>query len=494
MRGRSRTAIIALTLAISLIVIAILSTAIFAAASNSVGGSSVIKFLTSQQQFDNLIGGTDEQKTGLNGTMDENGNITLNDTTIGNVFGDSLTYDTLKKEHDNLIKQGILRYAIYNGSLCSDATGLIIILDFSNYNITEFKSGFLNGLAYVLVGSNEKGSGILFGKRGAEFTETNEAGGALTVFDSKNGGRVISPDEQQIKLTLRGIYAGTGGLLGIKQSVVTVGDQSLDEGTPINSYSLRIVLPSNANSIHLEKGCLIIEGIDALGAAIVPPTSVGLGISHLNIQQTVGPDNEVNWNENVNIDVGVTTKPHFHWISVRGYQMAFALYHSLNNMLGLNKDENGNVIAEAANSYVDEIFKKPHTYSDFAYLFLRNTKVSENKIVISVYDAPNGNNVQTEEGIAAAISMMNWMNNVYKLQEKKGDKEIEFRHYLRSQSNEIDEQYGVLTCDTNNTIMHGGENCYAVKCTHESESGEIIGYYSASGKLYDAQWKLLYHS
>ncbi len=502
MQRSSRTAIIALTLAITFIIVVVMSSsAIFAATSGSFGGSSSINYLNAikkgEEQLGDLTGSSQDgsDETGLKGTVNPDGTLTLNDTALsaGDVLGDALSTSNLEKQHKNLIEKGILRYVIYDGTICqavNEENGpmLIVILDFSRYNISKFEAGFLDGLAYVLVGSNEVN--LIFAKRGAEFTETNyttdaagnKVKGALTIFDSTNGG---IEKEDKAELILRGVYPqGTN----LDKSVLKRPDGTEEF---INQYSVRLILPDN-QSVTLEKGSLVIQGVDMNGFSTVPPDCLALGISHWNIKP-VGEteDGRIAWSKDVTLKAGVVAnKQHFHWMTVSGYQMAYAFSRTLNAMLGRVPDSS----ELPSVGTVNEIFRKPDADSDFSQLFLSVKKVSDANITISVYDEPRGDSTNTtEEGIAAAVNMMYWLDKKYKLQEKiPAGTTVTMYHYPRSTNNEISEAAaGVLTCDINDPskiIEINGEKCYTVECTHSTTS--VIGYYSESGKLYDANKNL----
>lgn len=498
MKNRFRTALTALTLAILFITVVVISSAtLFAAKSYTLGDSAPIKYLTAvqqaKQQLDYLTGSAEDgsDKTGLKGTVNGDGTITLNDTSLegSQVLGNALSTETLQKEHKNLIEKGLLRYAVYDGTICQSVNEengpmLIVILDFSRYTISTFEAGFLDGLAYVLVGSNEVN--LIFTQRGAEFYETNytvddsgnKTKGALTIYDSTNGGQ---EKEEKAELYLRGIYSESSGF---EKSVLRRADGTEDI---INQYSVRIILP-DSQSVTLQKGSLAISGVNMSGFATVPPDCLALGISHWNIRPDgMTQDGRIEWSKDVTLQAGVVAnKQHFHWMTVSGYQMAYAFSRSLNAMLGRVPDLN----ELPAVGTVNEIFRKPEPDSDFSQLFLSVKKVTDTEISISVYDEPKGGTTDTHaEGIAAAVSMMNWLHHSYKLQENIPDgTTVKMYHYPRSENNQINEEsVGILSCDTNDPnklVEINGEKCYTVECTH-AKSG-IIGYFSESGKLYDA--------
>lgn len=473
MHRKFRTTFIILTLAISCIVIALSLSALFAASGvGPLKGSTLISYNVYPEISEQL---TSLNEVGLAGTPNPDGTITLNSTSVS----DGLSSSKIKETHDSLIANGMLRYVIYDGSICHEARGLIVILDFSNYNVSEFQSGFLGSLSYSILGSHS-----LWGLAGYTFEEHNGEGGALTVFDSSQGGTVRT---DRITLTLQGIYE-SGQLAN---SYVTKADGTKVE---LTQYCLRIVLPRILKApVHMQSGSLAMRGVSIGRYQLVAPTCIALGISHLDIQLE-RTESGVAWNNTINIAGDATDRnlqPHFHWMTVTGNQMAYALTMSLNEALTDPNYSEGDI---------DEIFKKPSVESDFSYLFFRMRKVTDKKLAIGVYDAPEGTNTETtEKGIAAAISMIHWLTHVYNLPSRNvNNLEIEYRHYLRSadnkvddNNNEIDENYGILTVNAEQTFEHEGKTCYQVRCTHSAEADCVIGYYSVSGDLYDAHWKAI---
>ncbi len=479
MKIRSRTAMIVLTSAITFIVVVFLSTAVCAASSVGFDSSAKIKFTPAAKQAENL------KDTGLNSKDNGDGTISLLQTETS---WNSLAGSTIEQQHNKLIELGILRYAIYDGTICQavadkNSPMLIVILDFSDYSISKFEAGFLNGLAYAILGSN---TSTTFNK-GATFEVTNDLGGVLTVYNSTNGGAVKAAP---VTLTLQGIYSSGA----FENSKLDRKDGAAPQ--EIQQYSLRLILPrSTTHTVTMETGSMTMTGVTLDGwigslvgdtFSIVSPDCIALGISHLNIQPIVS-ESEIKWNEKVVIGAGVTVKPHFHWMTVTGHQMDYAFSRSLDDML--EQSTNGEVVTPQVGT-VDEIFRKPKAYSDFSQLFLSVKKVSEKDIAISIYDTPNKSDVHvyTEEGLAAAVSMMHWLNNAYKLPLKKGDKNVTIYHYTRTKNNEI-AGAGELSCDTpaDSKTQINGEICSVVRRTLKEGNNtkvSVIGYFSDSGKLY----------
>jgi len=300
----------------------------------------------------------------------------------------------MKEQHAELINKGILRYAIYDGTLCEqsqkDKPSLIVILDFTKYNITEFESGFLKSLTYAIIGSGE------FANTGSNFKERNGDGGTLTVYDSSQSGTVLT---DPVTLTLRGIYKSEGLLT--KNSYLTMSDGT---SHTIEQYSIRLVLPRILQkAVVLRNGSLTLKGVEIGNFSPKQPDCIGLGISHLDID----PKNDFS---SIVIEPNAADSLHFYWLNVLSTQMEFSLLRSLNNALGING-------ANVKDGHVDEMFIKPNAQTDFAYLFMRFVKTNADNAVISLYDSPY-EKVSASQNTAAMIRLFYWFERVYGLHEK----------------------------------------------------------------------------
>ncbi len=455
MRRKFRTAVIATVLAVAFTVTAISLPSFLAAENLTLSSSTAINFQVfppAEEQKKELDG------LGLNCTVNEDGSVTLDSTGVGELSGTAM-----KAQHDDLIAKKMLRYAIYDGAICQQTAGLIIILDFTNYNITEFKGGFLKALTYAILGSNQ------LGNTGKRFKETNQAGGTLTIYDSSNGGAVIT---DPVTLTLQGIY-NNNGLIKLSNSYVTRNGVK----TELTKYSIRLILPRNPKApAILRDDSLTLKGVEIGNFSPKQPDCIGLGISHLDID----PKNHAS---SIKIEPQATDRMHFHWLTTTRSQMEFALLRSLNNMLGING-------ASVNSGYVDEIFIKPNVLTDFSHLYLRSEKFSDGA-TISVYDSPNAS-VSASQNTAAAIRLFYWFERVYGLKAQNvNNVNLKFYRYQRSTDNTISATYSVLSCDTDTKYTNIGETCYAVyeKSDNGAGASAIIGYFSESGKLYNSEWK-----
>ncbi len=505
MQGRSRTAIVLLTLTIMIIIIVMLSTAIFAATGNTISGSSNIKYLNHAQQVaeahrqqEELVG-TADNPTGLNAEVnEENGTITMK---LTEPWG-NLSSDDIIAEHNNLIKTGILRYAIYEGTICKAVRDqglmLIVILDFSKYNnITTFGAGFLNGLAYVLLGSHSAfGAGASFVEKNFEYTDDQGTTHpkAFAIYDSTNGGaEKYTQEGERMELHLTGIYSQTGLIKPQNSYLLNTKD---NKQTPINQYSVRIILPNTPN-VTLETDSLKIKGVGGDSFSIISPAGVALGISHLGLLSTgLADDGSIAWNKTIDIQPKVVgDKNHFHWMTVTGHQMDYALARSLDPILGLvvERDANGNPITdtngnpkvvETAVGKLDEIFIKKRTRSDFSQLFVSVYKSADKEFAISIYDEPTGSAVHNDAGTARAIRMLYWLQEIYHLQDKKGDMICTLKHYTRDENNHLDETETAGILEYGGTIIKDGKTLYAVTCTHEIGNGGLVGYFTKDGEIY----------
>lgn len=461
MRKRLYTVIIVIALAIAFTVIPIALPALFAAKNMNLNASTTVNFRvfppaeTQKAELNNM---------GLDSFVNEDGTLTLNPTTVE---PDTVSTSSMRARHKELIEKGILRYAIYDGTLCEqsqkDKPSLIVILDFTNYNIREFQSGFLKSLTYAIIGSNK------FISTGSNFTETNGEGGTLTVYDSSNGGTVLT---DPVTLTLRGFYNSEGLLT--RNSYITMSDGATHT---IEQYSIRLILPRNPQKpVTLKKDSLTLTGVELGDFSPKQPDCIGLGISHLDIDAK-------NYASSIVIEQNAADSMHFHWLTVTGSQMEFSLLRLLSNMLGVNG-------ASVKTGHVDELFRKPDSLTDFSYLFMRAVKSSESEAIISLYDSPY-EKISESQNLAAAIRLFYWFERVYDLQSQNvNNLNLEFRRFGRLSDNSIHENYDAMTYDRESSYLHQGERCYSVSHRPDSGTGnaEIMGYFSDSGKLYDANW------
>jgi len=461
MKNRIRTAIFAVALALMFAVTAISMPVLLASQKLSLNASVSIKFNTTAQQVTELT------NTGLQCRVNDDGTLIMEKTSVSVLTG-STTKENIKKQHESLVKAGILRYAMYSGSLCAQAQGasqLLVILDFTNYNISKFESGYLSGLTYAILGSNERlGSGY-------KFTVTNKKGatvddGLLTVYDSADGGRVITDD---YTLTMQGIYE-SGQWLNFANSTVSINGGTADE---ITNYSIRIVLPGNQKvPVTLDSGSLTIDGASLGGINIgapKQPDTIGLGISHLGISSD-------NHSSVIRIAQGAANCSHFHWMTVTETQMGFSFQRMLDNFSN----------ASLPREYADEIFKKPHAYSDFAHLYISSRKDADGKPLINIFDSPVGEMVESTGGIASAIRVLYWYNfyiGYYNVE----NFDINFYHYRRSADNKIENNPGTLLYDkvAQSAVQGESQLCHAVYCGHAGEESHLIGYFSPNGNFYD---------
>lgn len=454
-------AVIVVALTIVFTVTAISLPALFAANNLDLNASTTVNFrvfppaATQQAELNSM---------GLDSTVNEDGTLTLNPTSVDS---DTVSSSSMRARHNELIEKGILRYAIYDGTLCKqsqkDKPSLIVILDFTHYNISEFQSGFLKSLTYAIIGSNK------FLTTGSNFTETNGEGGTLTVYDSSKGGVILT---DPVTLTLRGFYNSEGLL---KQfSYITTSDGTTHK---IDQYSVRLVLPRNPKKpITLQNDSLTLKGVELGDFSPKQPDCIGLGISHLDIDAKHSSSSIV-------IEANAADSMHFHWLTVTSSQMEFSLLRLLNNMLNING-------ATVSVGHVDEIFRKPDAMSDFSYLFMRAVKLSDGETAISLYDSPY-EKISEAQNIAAAIRLFYWFERVYELHNKNVNNiNMNFLRYQRSADNSINENYDLLTYDRETSYLHKGERCYSVSRRPDSGTGasEILGYFSDSGKLYNKSW------
>ncbi len=459
MSKRICSALIAVFLALTVAVSAISIPVLLASQRLLLNASVSIKFPTVEEQIEELGG------MGFKLEFDENNTPVLATTSNSS---ETLGRDSMQKRHKELIDKGILRYAIYNGTLCQQSqqsqTGLqlIVILDFTDYNIGIFEEGFLKALTYVILGSGQ------LGNVGSNFEETNGEGGALTLYDSTKNGAVI---DKEVKLTLRGFVGNNSTYIQEKTGEVS-GEPQYGGQQYINHYSIRLILPGNqSNPVTLKAGSLTLEGVGGFfGNLFKPeqPDCIGIGISHIGISAE-------NHSSVVKIEKGVAECSHFHWMTVTESQKGFSFHRTLDNILN----------PDLGQGYADEIFKKPHANSDFAHLYISSEKTGAASAKINIYDMPVGEIHESATDLAAAVRLLYWYNGYLKYYNLES-MDIKFYHYRRTANNQIEDTPGELRYDKAAATEISGETCYPVYCFH-SGAETLIGYFSVSGKLYDAK-------
>ena len=250
------------------------SFSVFAATSVAYTGASTIALVGTGNKTQEL---SLQRQTlvncGLNATVG-NGNITLeSDSAFWVMFSPS----SIEQYHNQLIKEGILSFIVYDNSVCSlkvnskaDSTrNLVVCLDFSEYNITHFESEFLQGIIYPLMGSFSLG-GILGNSGMMESTVATDTKPAAVQYIDAAHGTLIT--DKQVDLYLKGISNDAS-----RTSYMTITGSNQTETVYIHDYSLHIILPSNiwwgeTSQITFDANSLTVNGV--VGISVAAPSCI----------------------------------------------------------------------------------------------------------------------------------------------------------------------------------------------------------------------------
>lgn len=241
------------------------------------------------------------------------------------------------KINENLRTNGILHYAKYENSLCEYLNNLIIILDFSNFFITEFTAQAFDFMYYAILGGAYEFP---------SYTVEN-----IPVYDSATG--------KKSRETAATFTDGT---------TITVDGQTITDG----GISLRIVLPNlgEDKTLVFDDYSLNFYNWGSMGS--LAPECVSIDISNLTITPKLTEDGKLDTSaadtfSGLKISTKATqiwfpadTCSHIHFIGSTGNQLEYALDTSV-EFTKANTDTEIDIIDSA-------IFKTQPTEADLVAL------------------------------------------------------------------------------------------------------------------------------
>lgn len=386
---------------------------------------------------------------GLNATVGS-GSITLESDSAWGTTSPS----AIEKYHNQLIKEGILSFIVYDNSVCSlkvnskaDSTrNLVVCLDFSEYNITRFESGFLEGIIYPLMGSISI-LGIVGNNSMTESTVATDTKPATVQYIDAAHGTLIT--DKRIDLFLKGVSDNESNT-----SYMTISGENQAETVYVHDYSLHIILPSNTwwggtSKITFDANSLSVNGI--WGISVSAPSCIGLDISKI----TLGSQDYISVNQNAAPD---TT--HFHYIGMQN-QMEYCMKKAFDNVLSTSNNKS---------NYVEEIFVKPFTDSHFTRGYAGVGK-ENGKLYASVYDQPATETAMPITRTAGILVLYYWLWFEYGggTNTSFGNANyITYKHYPR------DTQTNLVQTDLVATLTFNGQadaqGWYYVYCTHNQNA------------------------
>lgn len=416
------------------------------------------KLLTEQTQI--------LQDCGFNAQFNEDGSlITLAQDSPWGAFGT----EQIQQLHDNLINNGILSFVVYENSVCSlkigdTARNLVVCLDFSNYNVTTFESGFLEGVIYALMGTSLEFP-YLGGNNGmVESTETTVDRPAAVDYINAADGSFIT--DKQIELHLRGMSDNEAWT-----TYINIIDENGVKGANeyVHEYSLHIKLPSNTwtadkQVITFNSGSLTVTGIRNFSVAT--PSCIGYDIGNIILEE--GKDF-------VSIAADATgDNNHVHYIGATLWQIQYLLDKSFDTVLPSTKT-----------TYVEEIFYKPYANSDFIRAYAGVGRENGN-LYANIYDQPSYSTLNTSN-MQGILIFFYWLCHVYEYPTGYTYDSLSYVHYERDENNLVNGVTGELTCDW---ASAGDTGRSTVHCSHgtgiNADAPTLVGYFDKGGGFYNA--------
>ena len=496
MRKSKRAKKILASIMASVMLLFAVSTSVYAATNISYAGTGSHSLVGTGK--DEIKASLQEQKNiltscGLNATV-SNENVTL--STDSADFS-SFSASNIKKYHENLIKNGILSFLVYDHSVCSlkvdsassSSLNLVVCLDFSSYNIVSFESDFLEGIAYALMGTSLQipflgGNNTMTNDTEETYAHnaTGEAIHPVQYIDAALGREI----DKTVKLHFRGMAANDNNTTYM----------TIDGGSNIyiHAYSLHIVLPrnnwgGNRATISFKQNSLTVDGVG--GLSVDPPQCIGLDVSGIVLDET-GENDYVSMHGSAAPDTS-----HFHYVGTDS-QMEYCMTRAFDNVL---------TSAQTASNYVEEIFVKPYTNSHFTRGYAGIGK-EDGKLYASVYDQPPASAELMEDTRAIGILIFYyWLRFGYTLPSGHSvdftdGSYIGYRHYRRdAETYLIEAELGVMTCDFTFNNADSVDKWINVYCTHTptgvGTTNNLIGSFrrvisgadGSGNPLYSVQFK-----
>lgn len=362
------------------------------------------------------------------------------------------------KINENLIENGILHYAKYENSLCKYLNNLIIILDFSDFFITEFTAQAFDFLYYaILGGANEFLS----------YTVKN-----IPVYNSATG-------QESRKATA--VFNG---------SQITLDGQTITDG----GISLRIVLPNlgEDKTLIFDDYSLNFYNWGSMGS--LAPECVSIDISNLTITPKLTEDGKLDTGAADTFSgLKISTKAtqtefppytpqcsHVHFIGRTGNQLEYALDTSVEFTKANTDTETEIFIRQPTTDETD-----PESKFIFTRMYSRVYQAGS-KTNIDIIDSAVFKTQPTEADLVALLETGHWLH--FRLGEtiEKINSDYALYHQRRSGDNSLFEEKAQLTID-GTAIEINGVTVYKMSCAHsddEGAKGSFVGYFGAGRKYF----------
>lgn len=362
------------------------------------------------------------------------------------------------KINENLIENGILHYAKYENSLCKYLNNLIIILDFSDFFITEFTAQAFDFLYYaILGGANEFLS----------YTVKN-----IPVYNSATG-------QESRKATA--VFNG---------SQITLDGQTITDG----GISLRIVLPNlgEDKTLIFDDYSLNFYNWGSMGS--LAPECVSIDISNLTITPKLTEDGKLDTGAADTFSgLKISTKAtqtefppytpqcsHVHFIGRTGNQLEYALDTSVEFTKANTDTETEIFIRQPTTDETD-----PESKFIFTRMYSRVYQAGS-KTNIDIIDSAVFKTQPTEADLVALLETGHWLH--FRLGEtiETINSDYALYHQRRSGDNSLFEEKAQLTID-GTAIEINGVTVYKMSCAHsddEGAKGSFVGYFGAGRKYF----------
>lgn len=362
------------------------------------------------------------------------------------------------KINENLIENGILHYAKYENSLCEYLNNLIIILDFSDFFITEFTAQAFNFMYYAILGGAYEFP---------SYTVEN-----IPVYDSATGKKSRETDA-----------TFTDG------TTITVDGQTITDG----GISLRIVLPNLGEDKTLVFDDYSLHFYDWGNMGSLAPECVSIDISNLTITPKLTEDGKLDTSAADTFSgLKISTKAtqpdflstpqcsHIHFIGRTGNQLEYALDTSIEFTKANTDTETEIFIRQPSTDESD-----PESKFIFTRMYSRVYQAGS-KTNIDIIDSAVFKTQPTEADLVALLETGHWLH--FRLGEsiETINSDYVLYHQRRSGDNSLFEEKVLLTIDAA-PIDISGVTVYKMSCEHsddEGEKGSFVGYFGAGRKYF----------
>lgn len=362
------------------------------------------------------------------------------------------------KINENLRTNGILHYAKYENSLCEYLNSLIIILDFSNFFITEFTAQAFDFLYYAILGGAYDFP---------SYTVEN-----IPVYNSATG--------QESR----------------KATAVFNGSQITLDGQTISStdIALRIVLPNLGEDKTLVFDDFSLNFFNWNMYMNIVPECVSIDMSNLTITPKLTEDGKLDTSGSDTFSgLKISTKAtqtefppytpqcsHIHFIGRTGNQLEYALDTSIEFTKANTDTETEIFIRQPSTDESD-----PESKFIFTRMYSRVYQAGS-KTNIDIIDSAVFKTQPTEADLVALLETGHWLH--FRLGEsiKTINSDYVLYHQRRSGDNSLFEEKVLLTIDAA-PIDISGVTVYKMSCEHsddEGEKGSFVGYFGAGRKYF----------